>query len=84
VTRTAPALALLTTERRGDELAAARPVAVVGRLGVAMATVGSASGTGMPAGRVKVPVVVVLLVAAAVLPAGSSPPTADRAGVGSD
>jgi hypothetical protein len=37
----------------------------------------------MPAGRVKVPVVVVAA-AAAVLPAGSSPPVADRAGVGSD
>ncbi|BCJ71746.1 hypothetical protein CS0771_12900 [Catellatospora sp. IY07-71] len=85
VTRTAPALALLTTERSVDEPAATRPVAVAGRSDVAMAAVGSDSGAGMPAGRVKLPVVVVLVVAAAaVLPAGSSPPTADRAGVGSD
>ncbi|GAA1366614.1 hypothetical protein GCM10009661_19630 [Catellatospora chokoriensis] len=82
VTRTAPALALLTTERSVEVPAAARPVAVEGRPEVAMAPVGSESGAGMPAGRVKVPVVVAA--AAAVLPADSSPPVADRAGVGSD
>ncbi|GHJ46652.1 hypothetical protein Cs7R123_39940 [Catellatospora sp. TT07R-123] len=60
VTRTAPALALLTTDRRVDEPAAARPVAAPGR---SAPVAGSPSGTGMPAGRV--------YVAAPLLPAWS-------------